>query len=412
MNNLSKILSYSTLGTLCAFLIQILSTNILTPYDYGVIGRWLTDLSFLSIFLVFGLDNSLLFFSRNNESEFSLNFYKNIIFFTSITLFLLLISLISNNILYYSSLIIVCYMLAIVQSLNSYNLLNSYFNKHGITNFIRNIIILLVLVIVYLTNTNVNSSLYINIYTFSIFLVFIVVVLINYKPKIKLINAKIKIDKLYLKYGFKSMSNTLFAVMLYSSTIYILDYYESKESVGIFFAATVLSKLAWVVPDSIGNLLYPKYLKIGNNDEKAATFRETYFFAQLNLMLNILSIVVFYFLGNFIINLLYGPNYISMFWIVIILLVGNQGMVFYKILGRYQASINEWKTQRVALIVATIFNISLNFILIDRLGILGSAISTAVSFWICGIIMAYNIKGSFKGFLNLKDFFGQIINGK
>lgn len=412
MNNLSKILSYSTLGTLCAFLIQILSANILTPYDYGVIGRWLTDLSFLSIFLVFGLDNSLLFFSRNNETNFSLNFYKNIIFFTSITFFLLLISFISNNILYYSSLIIVCYMLAIVQSLNSYNLLNSYFNRHGINNFIRNLIILLVLAIVYLTGINVSSSLYINIYTFSILLVFIVVVLINYKPKFKLINAKMKIDKLYLKYGFKSMSNTLFAVMLYSSTIYILDYYESKESVGIFFAATVLSKLAWVVPDSIGNLLYPKYLKIRSNDEKKAAFRETYFFAQLNLVLNILSIVVFYFLGNFVINLLYGPNYISMFWIVIILLVGNQGMVFYKILGRYQASINEWKTQRLALIVATIFNISLNFILIDLLGILGSAISTAVSFWICGIIMAYNIKGSFKSFLNLKGFFRQIINGK
>lgn len=412
MNNLYKILSYSTLGTLCAFLIQILSANILTVYDYGVIGRWLTDLSFLSIFLVFGLDNSLLFFSKSSETDFSLNFCKNIIFFTFIALLFLLLSFLSNNILYYSSLIVVCYMLAIVQSLNSYNLLNSYFNRHGLTNFIKNLIILLVLSIVYFTRIDVGSDLYINIYTLSIFLVFLVAIIINHKPKVELSNVRIIIDKLYLTYGFKSMSNTLFAVMLYSSTIYILDYYESKESVGIFFAATVLSKLAWVIPDSIGNLLYPKYLKIAYEHEKYAVFQETYFFAQLNLILNILSIIVFYFIGSFIINILYGSNYLDMFWIVIILLTGNQGMVFYKILGRYQASINEWKIQRLALIAATISNISLNLVLIDRLGILGSAISTAISFWICGVIMAYNIKGSFKGFLNLKEFFGKIINVK
>uniref|UniRef100_UPI00191A2E93 lipopolysaccharide biosynthesis protein n=1 Tax=Psychrobacter immobilis TaxID=498 RepID=UPI00191A2E93 len=360
MNNLYKILSYSTLGTLCAFLIQILSANILTVYEYGVIGKWLTDLSFLSIFLVFGLDNSLLFFSKNNNEFFSKNFYKNIVFFTIISIFLLVTSTLSNNILYYSSLIVVCYILAIVQSLNAFNLLNSSFNKYGLINLVRNLIIFLILLVFYIIDSDIDSSVYIKIYMLSMFLVLAVVVPMSYKPKIKIINIKMSIDRLYLKYGFKSMSNTLFAVLLYSSTVYVLDFYETKESVGVFFAATVFSKLAWVIPDSIGNLLYPKYLKIGDAYSKEDVFKETYFFAQLNLFLNILSILAFYFIGKFVIDILYGSSYLNMFWIVIILLIGNQGMVFYKILGRYQASINEWKTQRVALILAIFSNIILN----------------------------------------------------
>lgn len=412
MNNLSKILSYSTLGTLCAFLIQLVSAKILSVNDYGIIARWLTDLAFLSIFFICGLDNALLFFSKKNNSDYNLNFYKNILFFSFVGITLLTISLFLSNKYYYASLILVCYSFSIIQSLNAYNLLNGYFSKYGVTNLSKNLFIFLAFLLVMVLNIKIDLVDYIKIYVSSVLIALFFVFLICFKPKIELKTIVFKIDGPYFKYGFKSMLNTLFAVMLYSSTIYILDFYRSKEELGVFFAATVLSKLAWVVPDSVGNLLYPKYLKINILYSKEEVLKETYFFAQLNFVLNLLAILLFYLIGYYLIINLYGSSYLEMYWLVIILLIGNQGMVYYKILGRFQASINEWKTQRIALIVATISNVFLNIILIQMFDLIGAAIATAVSFWICGFIMSRKVKGSLKGFINIKSFFRTLVNVK
>lgn len=412
MNNLTKILSYSTLGTLCAFLIQIISAKILSIHDYGVIAKWLTDLAFLSIFFVCGLDNALLFFSKKNNSYYGLNFYKNILFFSLVAIVLLTISLFTLKKYYYISLVLVCYSLAIIQSLNAYNLLNEHFNKYGVVNLSKNIFIFIAFLLIMILNINIGLVGYIKLYVFSVLISLVFAYLICFKPKLKIESTIYKIDSSYFKYGLKSMLNTLFAVMLYSSTIYILDFYKSKEELGVFFAATVLSKLAWVVPDSVGNLLYPKYLKIDISYSKEEVLKETYFFAQLNFILNLLAVIVFYLIGHFIIKILYDDSYLEMYWLVIILLIGNQGMVYYKILGRFQASINEWRTQRIALITATIFNVGLNVILIQIFDLIGAAMATAISFWVCGFIMSNKVKGSLKGFVNIKSFFRALTNVK
>lgn len=412
MNNLSKLLSFSTLSTFCAFALQLISANILSPHDYGVIGRWLTDLSFLSIFLVFGLDNSLLYNSITGNKAFNQNFSKNISFFSLISASLILLTYVSENQHYYLTLIITCYLLAIIQSLNTYNLLNSNFTKYGLTNLIRSSLLLLAFIVIGLLKIEISSNSYIAVYTLTIFSALLLILIISYKPRFETPKHDFSKNKLYLTYGFKSMSNTLFAVMLYSSTVYILDFFESKESVAIFFASMVLSKLAWVIPDSIGNLLYPKFLKIGIEFSEDQVLSDTYFYAQLNSLINIIAIVGFLVFGEFFISLVYGHEYQQMFWIVVILLIGNQGMVFYKILGRYHAAVNKWRTQRWALIIATLSNIAFNFILIKSFGILGSAIATAISFWVCGIIMAYSVKGSFIKFLDINSAIRKFINAK
>ena len=411
MNNLSKILSYTTLGTLCAFLLQIVSAKILSVYDYGVIAKWLTDLAFLSIFFVFGLDNSLLFFSKKNNNDYNKKFFINLVFFSFSGFLLLFISFLINSI-YYILLVLSCYILAIIQSFNAYNQLNENFNKYGIINFLKSFFLFVFFLILFLIDFKINSNQYLFLYSLILIFTLFLVFFISYKPVFKSFSYIDFLNKEYFVYGSKSMLNTFLAILLYSLTIYFLDYYESKKEVGLFFAATVLSKLAWVIPDSVGNLLYPKFLKINIKYTKEQVMKETFFYAQFNFILNILAIFLFALLGKLLINLIYGDEYKEIFYLVIVLLIGNQGMVYYKILGRYLASINEWKVQRISLIVAVIFNIISNMILIKYFGLLGAAISTALSFWICGLIMSYNVRGSFIGFINLKIFIRELLYDK
>ena len=229
------------------------------------------------------------------------------------------------------------------------------------------------------------------------------------KLDLKLLFKKSNLTKDYYVYGFKSMLNSLLAIMLYSSTIYFLDYYKDKKSIAVFFAATVLSKLAWVVPDSVGNLLYPKFLKIGVIYSKEVIMQETFFYAQLNFLVNILGVIGFLIIGNFFIERIYGAEYLEMFWLVVILLIGNQGMVYYKILGRYLASINEWKIQKIALFFGVLSNALFNFLLIPKFGLIGAALATSISFWICGIIMTINLEKVFFEFMNLRSFFIRLL---
>lgn len=409
MNNLSKILSYSTLGTLFAFLLQIVSTKILGVYDYGIIAKWLTDLAFLSIFFIFGLDNSILFFSKNNKEDYNTNFSINIFFFSTVFAIIFSISMLFNS-TYYSLLSLSVFAVAIIQSLNAYNHLNENFNKYGLVNFLRNFFLFVFFSFIFIAHINLNYTQYLYFYVSVLFLTLFFVFLITHKPSIKI--KSISIRKEYFIYGSKSMMNTFLAILLYSLTIYFLDYFESKREVGLFFAASVLSKLAWVIPDSVGNLLYPKFLNINIKYTKKDVFYETYFYAQLNFLLNILAIILFFIFGKFFIDIIYGEEYLEIFYLVIILLIGNQGMVYYKILGRYLASINEWAIQRVALFSAVICNIILNFLMIKYFGLIGAAIATALAFWTCGLIVSFKVSGSLVGFINLKSFFKGILSDK
>lgn len=410
MRNLSKVLSFSTLATLCAFLLQIVSVRLLSVNDYGILGKWLTDLTFFGLFFIFGLDNALLFFSKD-PNKFYGNLKVNIIFFTSMLLFFCLGAFLFNSSNYFY-LAICCYFFALVQSLNAYNQLFENFTKYGLINLVKNLFPLIFFLICLIINLKINIHEYLQYYTLVVVIFFLVVLYLFCKSNSIFISMENSFFKEYFIFGWKSMMNTFLAVFLYSSTIYFLNYFQGKDVVAIFFAASTLSKLAWVLPDSIGNVLYPKFLNINIKYNREAVFSETYFFAQLNFFLNLLAISGFLMVGRLFINLLYTNKYQQMFYVVVILLMGNQGMVYYKILGRYFASINEWRIQRIALFCGIFSNILLNLILTQYWGAIGAAIATSVSFWICGLVMSSAVKGSFIEFLNIKKLYGKAIRAK
>ncbi len=407
MNNLSKILSFSTLGTLCAFLLQLISVRLLNMYDYGILGKWLTDLTFFSLFFIFGLDNALLYFSKNTN-KFNDNLKLNIFFFSILVFIFGVVSYICNDIRFLY-LVVSCYFLALIQSQNAANQLQENFTKYGLINLIKNLLPFIIFLLIYIFLNKITIDEYLKIYTVSVFLAFLFTIRNSFISFENFFNIKNYFFKEYFVFGWKSMMNTFLAILLYSSTMYFLNYYQSVESIAIFFASTTLAKLAWVIPDSIGNILYPKFLNINIKYTKEDVFEETYFFAQLNFILNILTILIFILFGEFFINLIYSPKYSQMFLIVIVLLIGNQGMVYYKILGRYLASINEWKIQRLALFFGILSNFLFNLVLTKTWGLLGAAIATSISFWVCGVIMAFSVKGSLIEFISFNKIIGKTV---
>src|SRR5690606_30876841 len=137
----------------------------------------------------------------------------------------------------------------------------------------------------------------------------------------------------YVVYGRKSMFNTLLAISLYTCTVYCLDYILGKEAVAYFCVASAVAKLVWVLPDAVGNVMYPRFLRINRHYTRAAVMEDAYRLSRIVVVLNILAVLVFLIAGRWFISFIFGDEFVDgAYPVIAILLIGNQGMVLYKIL--------------------------------------------------------------------------------
>ena len=409
INNFARLLSFSSLAMLCTFLFQTYATHVMSPVEYGVLARWLTDLNYFGLFLVFGLDNAILYFSKEYQA-YSENIIRNLMFFFTAGLILFIGFWLSNHLNWYVSyLLLSIVVFASFQSLNAYNQLREMYLKYGAFVLLRPLLLLLMLIGVASSYGGELDAEEIVVGYTLVGLALALVVGVSTLISSGVAWPKRIISAEYISYGGKSMFNTLLAVSLYTSTIYCIDYLLGKEAVGYFFVASAVAKLVWVLPDAVGNVMYPRFLKIDKEYSKNKIMAEAYRLSRIVVVLNFLAVVVFALLGGWFVSMIFGDEFVeSTYPIILILLVGNQGMVLYKILGRYLASINYWRIMHVALAASVAVNVGLNFLLTPVYGVIGSAIATSFAFWVCGLIVSYKVPGSFQGFFGIHKLFKDV----
>jgi len=391
---------------LCTFAFQAYATHVLTPAEYGVLARWLTDLNYFGLFLVFGLDNAILYYSKDPKS-YSENIVRNLSVFVGIGLILVLGAFIGGWLTGYVLCLIVSMVLfASYQSMNAYNQLNEMHTRYGGFVLLRPLLLLIALIGLSVSSAGgLTANQVITSYCFvGLALVLVVGWATLIRSGIRWPKAVVKKD--YVVYGGKSMFNTLLAISLYTSTVYCLDYILGKEAVAYFFVASAVAKLVWVLPDAVGNVMYPRFLRINRHYTRAAVMEDAYRLSRIVVVLNILAVLVFLIAGRWFISFIFGDEFVDgAYPVIAILLIGNQGMVLYKILGRYLASMDDWRPMHVALGMSVAANVLLNFWLAPSHGVVGSAIATSIAFWVCGSIVALRVPGSFHGFFSMHKLF-------
>ncbi|WP_338213533.1 polysaccharide biosynthesis C-terminal domain-containing protein [Halopseudomonas aestusnigri] len=374
----------------------------MTPFEYGVLARWLTDLNYFGLFLVFGLDNSILYYSKSIR-DYSENAIRNLLLFVLIGLLLVLGFWLAGHLNWYVfSLVVSIVFFAIYQSMNAYNQLQEMYFRYGVFILLRPLLLLSALTIFALTNDEkIGANEVVAGYSIAGLLLSLLISCATL-AKAGFAWPKKIMDKSYILYGGKSMFNTLLAITLYTSTVYCVDFLINKEAVAYFFVAAAVAKLAWVLPDAVGNVMYPRFLKINKEYKKSVVMNEAYGLARIVMALNFVAVIVFALAGDALVGVVFGKNFVEdMSLLIIILLVGNQGMVMYKILGRYLASINQWSTMHIALGISATLNVTLNFLLIPLTGLIGAAIATSIAFWVCGLIVTCKVPGAIKGFFGV-----------
>jgi len=179
----------------------------------------------------------------------------------------------------------------------------------------------------------------------------------------------------------------LFVIGLnYSADLLILDFYVSKDLLGIYAIGVTLAVLIWQLP-TILNLLIFSYSVTTKNEKE---FSLNLWNKSKLLMLALIPITfVLTFLLKYLIPLLYGELFTRSFDVVLYLMPGVYFMIAFKLLNGDLAARGYPQIAFYIFSIGAILNIILNIYLIPIYNIKGAAIASSVSYIFCSIVFVF-----------------------
>lgn len=174
-----------------------------------------------------------------------------------------------------------------------------------------------------------------------------------------------------------------------------------NTEVGLYSAAVKLAEIWYFVPTVMLGSLFPAIVnaKKVSSEIYHRRLKNLYFFMVI-IALIIASVMTL--LAKYITILLFGPSYLMSIPILQIYIWSGIGLFLGWTINHYLLAENLTKIIFLSNLLITIINISLNFILISKIGLNGAAIATLISYLALPIAMVVFKKFSKNKLNNLK----------
>jgi O-antigen/teichoic acid export membrane protein len=186
-----------------------------------------------------------------------------------------------------------------------------------------------------------------------------------------------------LEFGVKSYIQTLAAHLHYRIDLYLIALLLNPEQVAFYSIAVNMTHPILQIPEAIGTVIFPKLA--GSSDAQA--HERTAVTCRHTLFATIVAAIVYAGIGSQVMVLFYGDRYAPAIPPMFMMLPGIIMISLYQILTRNFTSRNKQQINIVSAGVALAVNITANLILIPRLGIVGAALSTAISYSLAALIL-------------------------
>lgn len=193
-------------------------------------------------------------------------------------------------------------------------------------------------------------------------------------------NFKIVLDpkQIYssLKVGGRATLANFSWILLSRSDIYLIGYFCGTADVGYYAIAALVAETLVITPQIVGLLIFPK----ASAQEKDSHL----LIAKLNRITIVYSVIMatlLIFFGKPIIILLMGSDFAKSFYALLILLPGIIAVNSGSNIGSFIGGREGYPSILIlSTVMALVINVSLNMILIPKIGILGAAISTSIGY--------------------------------
>lgn len=200
-----------------------------------------------------------------------------------------------------------------------------------------------------------------------------------------------KVGRGTLDFGAKSYVQTLAAHLHYRIDLYLIALLLTPEQVAFYSIAVNMTHPILQIPDAIGTVIFPKLA--GSSDEQA--HERTAVTCRHTLFTTLVAAIFYAGVGSQLMVLFYGERYSPAIPPMFMMLPGIIMISLYQILSRNFTSRNRQQVNIIAAGVALAVNATSNLILIPRFGIVGAALSTAISYSLAaGILLTVFVRDS------------------
>ncbi len=391
---------YSNIALLLLFLLfSVLLNRSLGPHLKGIYTFYMTIPLLLNAFLSFGLESANVYFIGKKGIKPHKLISNSIFVYSVVFLIVLLLYLFlyhsnllsgfkqygSNRILLLLSLLSTpiimenTFLSTIVLALQKYNLYN-------ILKFIPILFLTIMVAICIFFLKYVNIIIFFSLWIASL-IISISFYLFVLREHLHMEKFDVKFFIKTIRYSFKNYIANLSSFLIYRSDYFIISLFLPPKFLGFYSVATVVSEKLWLIPSSIGTVLYPKV-----SNQKEYNKDTTLFSLKINFLLMIILGLLLGAISNPLIKFLYGKAFLPTSKIILFLL---PGIVFLAIPKLLTADLNGQGHPEFSAIysfIGFIINLVLNIILIPKYGILGAAISTSISYIYISIMILISYK--------------------
>ena len=210
-------------------------------------------------------------------------------------------------------------------------------------------------------------------------IVFFVIAVANLKIPVLSIRPTLKGIMPYIKYGFVPMITIILMEVNYKVDVLMLERLGiSNADIGVYSLGVMLAQKLWMIPDALKDILTSKLAGGKTKDEVCKVTR-------ISFCVTVISVIGMVMLGKPFILLLFGKEYSGAYLVLLVIVLGVLGMVFYKMIYAFNVVNGRKNINFLLLAIAAAANIVLNFALIPVWGIMGAAFASMVSYCVCGI---------------------------
>lgn len=215
-----------------------------------------------------------------------------------------------------------------------------------------------------------------------IFVASIAVILVRRIARIHFsFNKKLMKDSLF--YGLKVYFANIISYLNYRMDMFFIAMFLVPSAVGIYSISVGIAERLFIIPGALATVLFPKVSSIGGseaNDFTPKIVRHTFFAMVICSLLLI-------FLAKPLITFVFGSIFSPAVLPLVILLPGIIAFGIGGVLAADLAGRGKPQFAAYSSLACFISNIILNIVLIPRFGISGSALASAISYWVDTLVI-------------------------
>ncbi len=392
--NTSWLLGEKILRMTVGLLVGVWVARYLGPEQFGLFSY---AQSFVGLFVAIstlGLDGiivrELVKNKKNNNELIGTAFFLKLIG-AVLVLFILLIAVnFTSNDTYTNTLI---FIIASSMVFQSFNVIDFYFQSQVLSKYIvyTNVISLfvssLMKIILILNNASLISFVWIVLFDSFVLAVGYIFFYIKkqsiYDVKKLTFNSKVAYELLKDSWPL-ILSGMVISVYMKIDQVMIKEMLDSN-SVGQYTAAVRLSEAWYFIPMVISSSLFPAIINARNISEELYYNRLQKLY-DLMVVLSLLIIIPTLFLSDYVIELLYGDEYLQSGKVLALHIIGSIFVFLGVASSKWFVAENLQKYSFYRTLAGGVINITLNYILIPLYGIYGAAVATIISQFIASYL--------------------------